>query len=191
MFWMYGGAFNPPTKAHEHIIYTVKRIIKEETLVLVPVGNTYHKEGLVDMKHRIEMLNLLKLPVIIDSLEAQEFNGTIDTLKRLEDKYHHPFGFIIGSDQLPYITTWIDYKTLFNTFPVMIISRPSSDIKPYLPILDSLESTYTIIALDLDISSTQFRKGLKNPTDIIDSNVLKYIKANSLYEENDVSTRIY
>jgi len=191
MFWMYGGAFNPPTKAHELIIFTVKRMIQEETLVLVPVGNAYHKEGLVAMKHRIEMLRLLKLPVIIDALEEHVFNGTIDTLKRLEHKYQHAFGFIIGSDQLPYITTWIDYKTLFKTFPVMIVSRPSFDIAPYIPVLDSLTSTYTIIKLDLEISSTQFRKGLKNPTDIVNSNVLSYIKANSLYEENDVSTRIY
>lgn len=183
MFWMYGGAFNPPTIAHENIIKAILKLIKNDKLVLVPVGNHYKKNGLVDINHRIHMLSLLNLSIIIEDIERDMFKGSIHTLKALEVKYESPFGFIIGSDQLKDITSWIEYQVLFAHHKVIIVRRPHFDIHPYIAMLDKLKCQYQILELHYDISSTEFRNKEKKPQDVVNKDVLEYIKLNHLYKE--------
>jgi nicotinate-nucleotide adenylyltransferase len=180
---MYGGAFNPPTIAHENIIKTILKHIQVDKLVVVPVGHHYKKDGLVDIQHRIEMLSRLNVPIIIEDIERDHFQGSLHTLKQLELKYNRPFGFIIGSDQLEHIHTWIEYQQLFAHYNVMIVKRPNFDIQPYISKLEDLKCQYQILDMDFNLSSTDFRTQKKHPLDVVTKEVLDYINEHHLYKE--------
>lgn len=183
MFWMYGGAFNPPTIAHENIMNHVKKHIGDETLVIVPVGDDYHKPSLVSMHHRIGMLLCLKQDVIISNIESlYPYQGTLKTLQRLEEMYLKPFGFVIGSDQLETIHQWIQVETLLKQHPMIIISRPGFDITPYITVLHHYQANYHVISLDMDVASKNIRENLNKYQHDLAKCVIDYIQTHHLYE---------
>jgi len=187
MHYMYGGSFNPPTLAHEAIVSCVKSYIGLQTLVLVPVGNDYHKPELMDIKHRLAMLACLQLDCIIDQMEIKfPYEGTLKTLKRLEETYQDTFGFVIGADQLHNFHTWINVEILCKHHPMLIIKRPGYDIQPYIKTLDQLKATYHILELDMDIASKHIRNNFKAYKKDVSPCVYAYIEKNLLYEVKDV-----
>ena len=187
MHFMYGGSFNPPTRAHEAIVSCVKSHIGLQTLVLVPVGNDYQKPELIDIKHRLNMLMCLNMDCLIDTTEIEyPYEGTLKTLKRLEEVYQHPFGFVIGADQLKAFHTWINVDILCKNHPVLIVKRPGYDITPHIDTLKRLQATYHILELDIDIASNPIRKNYKAYQKHISPCVYAYIEKYRLYEDEDV-----
>lgn len=182
MIWMYGGSFNPPTKAHQIIIETIQRHVPSDQIFIVPVGNHYHKASLIDFKHRKDMLHLMDETLeILDIEQKHPFLGTIHTLQTIQSKTNQDVGFIIGADQLKDINNWIQYETLIRTYPMLIITRPLYDITPYLDQLKDLEATYQIINIELNVSSTKFRD--THDEELLHPSVYAYIKKYHLYEE--------
>ncbi len=89
---VYGGSFNPPTKAHLNIIKKLLDEFEEAKVILLPVGNDYKKKELIDFKFRSDMLHLMIHPismkVIISDLEQRRgFKGTIGALNELSKTY--------------------------------------------------------------------------------------------------------
>jgi nicotinate-nucleotide adenylyltransferase len=187
MHFMYGGSFNPPTRAHEAIVSCVKSHIGLQTLVLVPVGNDYKKPELIDIKHRLHMLACLKMDCLIDTTEVEfPYEGTLKTLNRLENIYQDRFGFVIGADQLKNFHTWIHVDILCMNHPMLIIKRPGYDITPYIDILIRLHANYHFLELEIDIASHPIRKNYKAYQEHISPCVYQYIEKNRLYEDKDV-----
>ncbi len=183
MFWMYGGAFNPPTIAHETIINLVKKHIGNDTLVIVPVGDDYHKPSLVSIHHRINMLSCLKQDVILSDIEHLfPYQGTLETLRRLERIHEQSFGFVIGSDQLHSIHTWIQVETLLKHHPIIILTRPGFEIEPYLHILHHFQANFHIITLDMDVASHLIRQDMSIYQKDLTPCVYDYIQTHRLYE---------
>ena len=54
----FGGCFNPPNILHIKIAIDLLSSGKLDTVVFVPVNNFYKKEGLIDSKHRLKMLEI-------------------------------------------------------------------------------------------------------------------------------------
>lgn len=183
MFWMYGGAFNPPTVAHENIMNQVKKHIGKDTLVVVPVGDDYHKASLVSIHHRINMLACLKKDVMISDIESLfKYEGTLKTLSRLETYYDQSFGFVVGSDQLETIQNWIQVETLLKKHPMIIITRPGFDIQSYEEILKTYQATYHLIPLNMDVASHRIRQDVKTYQKDLAPCVYNYIQTHRLYE---------
>ena len=179
---MYGGSFNPPTKAHQTIIETIKQLFPRDQLLIVPVGNHYHKQSLIGYHHRKHMLQLMDPSLeVLDIEQKVPFLGTIHTLKTIKEMTKQQVGFVVGSDQLKDIESWIEYKTLIKTYPMLIITRPNYDLSLYVKKLHDLHATYQIIHMHLDISSTQFRR-IKDEK-LLHPDVFKYIKKHQLFEE--------
>ncbi len=182
MIWMYGGSFNPPTKAHQKIIETIKDLFPKDHIFIVPVGNHYKKQSLIDYHHRKQMLHLMDASLeVLDIEQQQPFLGTIHTLSTIQAMTKQDVGFVVGSDQLKDIETWVDYKTLMKTYPMLIITRPNYDLSLYVKQLHDLQASYQIINMQLDISSTQFRH-VKDET-LLHPDVFQYIKKHHLFEE--------
>lgn len=187
MHFMYGGSFNPPTRAHEAIVSCVKSHIGLQTLVLVPVGNDYQKPELTDIQHRLNMLTCLTMDCLINTTEVKyPYEGTLKTLKRLEEEYQHPFGFVIGADQLKAFHTWINVDILCKNHPMLILKRPGYDITPHIDTLIRLQANYQFLELDIDIASHAIRKHYKAYQTHISPCVYAYIEKNRLYEDEDV-----
>lgn len=182
MIWIYGGSFNPPTKAHQTIIETIHELFPQDHLFIVPVGNHYNKQALIEFHHRKQMLLLMDASIkVLDIEQNQPFLGTIHTLKIIQEKMQEDVGFVVGSDQLKDIETWVDYKTLMKTYPILIVTRPNYDLSSYVKQLHDLQASFQIIHMQLDISSSQFRR-IKDET-LLHPEVFQYIKKHHLFEE--------
>ena len=187
MIIVFGGSFNPPTKAHQSIMVTVKRVYPEAHILLLPVGNDYHKPDLVDIKHRLAMLKLLveDMPdVTVSDLEEQgEYGGTLASLDALSKTYDDIY-FLIGADQLPYFTTWIRYTELLKRYPLIVMTRRNAPDRTLAEALfKHVEHTFHFIDFDVPISSSDIRKEPSMRDQWLTEPVLDYIHENHLYEE--------
>jgi nicotinate-nucleotide adenylyltransferase len=183
MIWVYGGAFNPPTLAHQHIITHIQLMYPDDHVIVVPVGNDYQKSSLIDFFHRYHMCHLAFEGVEISKLEHnQSYQGTLHMLKKIEEEKNDEVGFIIGADQLETFTSWINYKTLIQEHKCLIVSREGTSLNTYSSLLKQFKK-YTIIDLDYPMSSTQIRNNTFKHIEDINPKVYAYIKMHSLYKE--------
>ncbi len=178
---VFGGSFNPPTKAHKLILDKLFLLFKPDNIIIVPVGDNYQKKGLIDYTHRLEMVKLLDSRVIVSTLENNDvYLGTYDLLKKLSEDYDDLY-YVIGSDNLMKLDTWIDYKNLLKDFKFIVFNRYSVPLEDViLEKYPEFKDRFLIIQIDYDISSSKFRE--TKDANLIPSEVYDYIMENKLYE---------
>lgn len=181
---VYGGAFNPPTIAHEEIIKLLHYQFNPNRLVLVPSSDDYSKHELVNYTHRFNMLKIMcnnfSFPYEISKIEeTNQFLGTINLLKHFE-KEDSDLWFVVGSDHLNILNTWIDYEELLKNYSFIIITRPNYKLNLYY--LNKYQTKYKILELDINVSSTEIRNDLKKLKDKLPNGVFSYIIKNKLYQ---------
>ncbi len=183
MIWIYGGAFNPPTKAHLNIVQTIKSMYPDDQVMIVPVGNDYQKSSLIDFFHRYHMCQLTFEDAIISTKEHdQKYQGTLALLQSIEKDTHQKVGFVIGADQLKNLTKWIHYDVLLKTYPCLIFHREGVNVDDYQTLFKKFFH-YQLIPFDYPIASTKIRKHLKDHLDHLDPKVVGYIEMHGLYKE--------
>lgn len=186
MIIIYGGAFNPPTKAHYLI---AKKLIEEfnpDTFYFLPVGEKYNKKGMATFNERFQMTQIIanKLPKakVSDKENEEHFRGTYYMLKDFSlidnDVY-----FVMGADNFDYLDNWIMADKLIKEFKFIILTREGYDVyklinEKYL----AYKENFIIVDIDYPISSTYFRNTKDN--EILLDEVYEYIKENELYEVN-------
>jgi nicotinate-nucleotide adenylyltransferase len=177
---VYGGSFNPPTKAHKLIIDKLFLTFRPNNIIVVPVGDSYNKASLIPFNHRFEMAKLLDYRIIVSDYEHNDkYLGTYNLLNRLKEEYDDLY-YVIGSDNLINLDKWIDYKDLLRDFKFIVFNRHNRDLQEI--IMDKYpdyKSHFLIIEIDYEISSTEFRETLNK--DLIPEDVYKYIVDNKLY----------
>ena len=178
---VYGGSFNPPTRAHKFIIDRLFTIFRPDNIIVVPVGNNYGKEGLIDFKYRYEMAKLLDNRVVVSRLEDNEkYLGTYNLLKELSKEYDNLY-YVIGSDNLKKLDTWIEYKKLLHDFKFIVFNRYGLDLTDIInEKYSEFKNNFVIVELNLEVSSSEFRR-TKNK-ELISEEVYDYIVKNNLYE---------
>lgn len=186
MIIVYGGAFNPPTKAHYLIAKMLIEKFNPDTFYFLPVGNKYQKEGMASYEERFNMLNIVanKLSncIVSDKENEECFRGTYYVLKdfSLIDKDLY---FVMGADNFDYLDKWIMADSLIKEFKFIILTRRGYDI---YKLIDEKYSNYKNnflpIEIDYPISSTDFRTN--KDQSILLEEVYEYIKENNLYEVN-------
>lgn len=179
---VYGGSFNPPTKAHQEIISILFDSLKIDNVILLPVSNKFNKDGLIDDNHRYNMLSLLDKRVIVSDLELhKDFHGTYYSLKELSNKYDD-IHYVIGADNLDNLNKWINFQNLIKEFKFIVVGRDNIDV---INIIDTKYSEYKdrfiYIDASLDMCSTSYRE--TKDENILTKEVYEYIKENHLYEE--------
>lgn len=197
---VFGGSFNPPTKAHLALGLQALKFINGSKLCFVPVGDKYRKDSLINAKYRVDMLNILKenndgysIDVDLTEVNSKENLNTIDTLRILQDKYKDStLYFLLGADNLLCLTEWQEPEELLKNYKILAIKRDGYSIKDIVA-NKSLLNKYkkNIIPIDIKeemfISSTMVRELIQNEDDsvgnYIDENVKKYIEENKLYKK--------
>ena len=117
MIIIYGGAFNPPTKAHYLIAKKLINDFNPDTFYFLPVGERYNKKGMARYQERYDMTHIMAkmLPNAVVSNKENEpsFRGTYYALKDFslidEDLY-----FVMGADNFDYLDTWIMAENLIK-----------------------------------------------------------------------------
>jgi len=127
----FGGCFNPVTIAHIKLIENVIKQNKLDKVYFVPMGNSYKymKTELVDLKYRVEMLELaLKDYEKIDVLNILEDESkrmhAIDTFKIIDKMFEKEKRiYIMGSDNYEDMINWKDSDKLFSNYEYIILDR--------------------------------------------------------------------
>lgn len=187
MLIVFGGSFNPPTVAHLKIVRKLLSTYHGSQVLLLPVGNDYSKPELIDIKNRIQMLNLLirdMSRVEVSDLEANRaYKGTLASLRELQKK-DTDLHFVIGLDNLLKIKQWIKYQELLHDFPFIVMNRQGSiSQEEAQEAFKDVEHDFTFIGFDEDISSTDARLNPDKRSLLLTKEIKEYILKNHLYEE--------
>lgn len=187
MKYLFGGSFDPITKAHEEIInYLLKNILKgDDLLYILPNGDDYHFLGkeltpYTIRKKMIESVINDERVVISDLLNKNSFSGVYQILRELE----HPI-YVIGSDLLSTITTWIEPEILIKENKFLVIERSDFSIKKYFienELLKKYKMNFIITDIIMEnISSSDVR--LNNNFNNVSKKVYEIIVSNNLYKK--------
>lgn len=127
---LYGGAFNPPTKAHLRIARAVRdRLKAEEVWMLVTLQNRFKPRSfMADYTHRLSMTELLVKdePRIraVDMERRYETNHSAHTLKRLVTEFPRlRFVWVMGADNFINFHQWHEWRYIIQNFPVILVPR--------------------------------------------------------------------
>ncbi len=186
---VFGGAFNPPTKAHLEIYHHVQKELAPEKFIFLPVSSLYTKRSLASNQHRLQMLRLM-----IDGLDNAEistiefddsdYSGTYQSLIRLQEHYpNQELCFLVGADNLPTLDKWINANSLLTEFRFVVVNRRENDILRTIrehPFLKEHEKQFLILPdFNIDVSSTVFRATFDQK--MVTQPVFEYIQAHGLY----------
>ena len=187
---IYGGAFNPPTKAHHAILQAIVDEAKknDSQVWLVPSGNRPDKSIGVGVDMRLRLCEALMksiddhgviLKLVDYELRTNIETNTLESSIYFEKKYPNcTFTWVFGSDSIKTMRTWPGGEQLFSSLHMLIIPRPDFN-------LTSLPPNANILTVSaLPTSSTEVRERLKNghPVDhLTPEHVAKLLGSSSLY----------
>lgn len=186
MIIIYGGAFNPPTKAHYKIAETLIEKFNPDTFYFLPVGSYYNKVGMLDYEERFKMTKIMadKLTnaVVSDKENEKEFRGTYFMLKDFS-LIDNDLYFVMGADNFSYIDKWINGEKLIEEFKFIVLTRNGYDVDKLIEEkYSNHRKNFTVVEIDYPISSTDFR--VNKDASILLEDVYEYIIKNKLYEVN-------
>ena len=190
---IFGGAFNPVHNGHLALAEQYKKALSLDRIIFIPTANPPHKssDGLIDGKHRINMLELcVGENELVSDIEFMRDGKsyTYLTVYELKEKYpDDEFYLIVGADQFFYFEKWYKFEEILSACTVVTAAREKNqyvemlDFKNEHPKLkDVVVSEFDVI----DISSSQIRDMIKNCEDVscyIPESVNRYIKEHRLY----------
>lgn len=195
-YGFFGGSFNPVTKAHVDLAIEIVEKYNLDKVIFVPVGNHYIKEGLINEKHRYNMLKIAtgKYKVLeVSDIELNQDKNltTLEAFRKIEEQYEEiEKYYIIGGDNLYKILSSEDSDALINNYKYIVIQRNTKEIKDLINTnKEIIENKNNFIIMEnikhSETSSTKVRNGIteknKKVAEIMDTEVLDYIEKNKLY----------
>lgn len=194
-FGIYGGAFDPPHKAH---IETAKALIKErgyDKLIFLPSHNPPHKSLSASDNARIEMLQIFDNDKFIVSdieIKHQGVGYTVEYLPEIIAKYGDNIEYIIGGDSLLNFDNWYKPLELLKLTKILVVARDKDmqAIEQKLLQYKNQPKKGIEIAkfMPPSMSSSEIRDRLRLhlPVDkFLDEQIVTYIKNHNLYSEYD------
>jgi nicotinate-nucleotide adenylyltransferase len=206
MIGIFGGTFDPIHYGHLRSAVEVKEIFGLTQIRFIPGAKPPHREQPVAIAMmRLQMLELAiknQPGLIFDTreLEREEYSYTVDTLKSLRQEFpRESLLLFIGSDAFNNLTTWHQWRLLFDYAHIVVMTRPGLEIQE-LDDFFKVRQTEEIKELahhaggklffqritQLDISATAIRNMIsekKNPGFLLPDAVIEYIKQHRLYEK--------
>jgi len=163
---IYGGAFNPPTRAHQAILQAcVERAERTGAEVwLLPSGDRTDKTIEVTREDRLRMLEALigdvltrtiDVHVNVSELDQTRQTETYDTVTRLSLLHNdRRFIWVFGSDSVQTMPEWQQGQWLVDNLPMLVVERPGT------PILNLGRHAAQLEVETAPISSTEVRSRL-------------------------------
>ena len=195
---VFGGSFNPPLNSHFSIAEQILNQFEEvEKIVFVPINKNYSKEGLVENEHRYNMLKLVANKndkFIISDIDLHEEKSlpTIETLEEIQKQFSDKnIYFVIGSDNLKEIHTWVRAEELISKYKLLVMERNEDNIDEIIQNNSLFKShKINIEKINQEIKSNynssyvrkQIREG-KSVRYLMPDEVYEYIMQNKLYKE--------
>ena len=193
---IFGGTFNPPTRAHLDIATEALYYLDAEKVLFVPVSDLYKKDDVEISYHRVNMLNLAignfrRLEIDFTEVDAVALTYTYETVEKIKSQYQDKELFLlIGADNLEDFKNWKNQRSIMENCSLLVVNRNNSSIDEIIESNEILtEFKDKIIEApieEIEISSTEVRnriasgelEGLEN---LVDKEVIDYIVENKLY----------
>lgn len=195
---IFGGTFNPPTRAHLDIATEALYYLDAEKVLFVPVSDLYKKDDVEISYHRVNMLNLAignfrRLEIDFTEVDAVKLTYTYETIEKIKSQYQDKELFLlIGADNLEDFKNWKNQRSIMENCSLLVVNRNNSSIDEIIESNEILtEFKDKIIEApieEIEISSTEVRnriasgelEGLEN---LVDKEVIDYIIENKLYSK--------
>lgn len=188
---MFGGAFDPPHRAHVAMAQAALEQLALDRLLVLPTGSAYHKSRtLTPAGHRLAMARLAFAPlpgVVVDDRELQRAGPTysIDTLRELQAE--HPGAelyLVLGEDQAAGFTRWRAWQDVARLAVLCVAARGSGEGVAQLQALPGVRVVVLRLP-QMPESATDIRARLaagRDITDLVAPPVASYIASQHLYE---------
>lgn len=138
---IYGGAFNPPTRAHQAILQACVEHARtlDAEVWLLPSGDRSDKTISVSRQRRLQLLQALVNDVILHDvqldintaeLDRNEQTETYDTVMGMNESYpDRRFIWVFGSDSIVTMPSWRGGEWLVENLPMLVIERAGSPVE--------------------------------------------------------------
>lgn len=140
---IYGGAFNPPTFGHAHVVKSVLDVNLVDEIWIIPSFIHYHGKEMTPFSLRYEMcvrlfteeLNLgydtdkvkvLRIDELFSDVNPSYDGSMISMMERIRNISIHDFYIIIGQDNADTISTWKNGSVLVEREKFITIPRPQA-----------------------------------------------------------------
>ncbi len=131
---VFGGAFDPPHKAHVALAKSAIEALGLDELRIIPTGQAWHKaRDLSAPEHRLAMTQLAfaEVPrVVVDSREIERSGPsfTIETLRSLQSENPEAqLHLIMGADQFAAFRQWHEWQAIVSLAIICIAARAQFD----------------------------------------------------------------
>lgn len=180
------GSFNPVHKGHIKVANYIVNNNYVDKLLIIPTGNYWDKNNIIDVKHRIKMLEKYETDKILIERELNDLPYTYQVINELKKRYpNDELCLIMGADNIVSFDKWKNYKDLLK-LEFIIYTRNNLDIKHYL---NKIGKKDKIVVLDnvesIKISSSKIRETINEFYELeeyVDKEILDYIIKNNLYK---------
>jgi nicotinate-nucleotide adenylyltransferase len=192
---LYGGAFDPPHRAHVGLAQAFKQQCALDALHIVPTGQATHRaQPLSDGAHRLAMARLAFgafATIETTEIERPGPSYTFDTLTALRARYTVParFWLLIGLDQWRDLDHWYRINDLRQLATIIVATRstqmPAKSQFFDKELSESVPPQQRLNWQQMDFSATEIRgKAARGEAleGCVDVAVARYIEAQRLYK---------
>lgn len=193
---IYGGAFDPPHKAHVALAKAAIEQLNLDLLHVLPTGMAWHKtRNLTSAEHRLAMTRLAFAELAHIEVDNRELvrtgpSYTIDTLQGI--KAENPDAtlyLVMGFDQAQALTTWHRWHEIVELAIICIAPRPDESCQQdhQRGSLAHIPSLQFLLMPLISLSATQIRQkiALNQPVDaLVSDTVVRYIQQYHLYRSS-------
>lgn len=188
---MFGGAFDPPHRAHVALARVAIAQLPLDRLYVFPTGNAWHKaRTLTPAAHRLAMTRLAfaSLPQVrVDDRELRREGATysVDTLRELQAQ--HPgarLHLLMGEDQAASFTSWRDWQEIARLAVLCVAGRGTGEGVAALRALPGVR-VEALRLPPMPESATEIRARLtagQDITELVEPAVASYIESHDLYQ---------
>ncbi len=171
---VYGGAFNPPTIAHQIIFQSVLDFAhaNEHDLFLLPSGDRTDKTILTPRPKRFDYINAmltdantydLYIDILSLELDRKIPVETFDSVAELEVLFpEREFLWVFGADSTQTMGEWKNGSWLLDNLQTLLIRRTGSELNPLL------KNSVVLDVITPEVSSTELRRRISAGEDFSD-----------------------
>ncbi len=187
---LFGGAFDPPHRAHLLVAQEALRQCGLRQVILIPNGVPPEKGNAAETKEdRFHMVQILVrgrrgLSASRIEIDREGPSYTIDTIRAMKDDCPEGLCFILGADRLLGIDTWRESRALVQLVPFIVAPRPGVSLSQFD---EASHGKVTMQVLDMapvDLSSSFVREMAARGEDIepwVPRGVARYVRNRGLY----------
>ena len=191
---IFGGAFDPPHRAHVALAQTAVQQLQLDKLLVIPTGFAWHKaRKLTAAAHRIAMCKLAFAELPLAQVDARETlrtgpTYTADTLAEL--KAENPGALLyllIGQDQAAALQTWHRLDEVVRNATICVAARADFKASESPGGLNELEipDLRVLQMPPIPLSATEVRHHAEHHHDLaplVFDSVARYIDQHHLYQ---------